>query len=732
MQDTVTDNLDQHKRSGKAPSVALTDLRYREISEEIRRQPAWRATADKCAAYYDGKQLTPEEAEELQNNGMSELIANMVKPAINALLGLEAKTRTDWRVAADQDEDTEVAEALTAKLMEAERETKADMAVSEAYRSQIIAGLGWVYVGRNADPFGYEYLCEDVPRNEIYYDWSARKLDLSDARYHVRERWYPTEQIVQFFPEQADLIAAAGTGWAPEWLDIARTSEPLLHAFNAEQGGNWFEAEWRNLENRLLKMREVWYRHYVRGLTVRLPNGRVTEFNTRNPLHAAGVAQGILQPRESVYSKLRVSLWVGPHKLMDEDYGFLALPYVPFWGYRDDDTRAPYGSVRDMLPMQDEINARRRKLLWLLSSKRVQVDNDALDMNFNDFEDLAREAARPDALVVLNANRRNANALQIGTDLNLSTQQYNVMMESQQAIQQVAGIYNSMMGRDDKSMSGTAIASLVEQGTTTQGEINDNYRFSRTLVGQRLLELLVQDMSGNEVEVIAGEEGKRKIILLNKPVVDTVTGIQYKDNDVSKALVKVALNDVPSTPAYRSQTMTMLAEVIKGLPPQVQAPLVPYFLEATEHPKRKEMADTVRKVLGLDNGEQDPKVAELEAAMQQMQMAMQQGVEQYEGQIAELQQKLEMASVKLASKDGELEIKSGELQIKAQEEQRQAEAAQVANAERMANIERVKAETLRTRADTTRILSGDTGAAPGGNTASPRIPTPRVGGDAGL
>ena len=704
MQEPISDNLTEHKRTGKAPAVELTDLRYRQIVEDVRRQPAWRATSDKCAAYYDGRQLTTEEAEQLQQNGLSELIANMVKPAVNALLGMEAKTRTDWRVVADRDEDAEVSEAMSAKLTEAERETRADVACSDAFKSQVVTGIGWVYVGRNSDPFGYEYLVEDVHRQEMHWDWSAKRADLSDARYVVREKWYPAEQLTQFFPERAELLAACGTGWAPEWLDIAKNSEQLLFAFNAETSGDWFEEEWRNVDLRLLKMREVWYRHYVRGITVRLPDGRTVEFDKRNPLHVAGLAQGVLSPREAVYSKLRVSLWVGPHKLLDEDYGSLALPYVPFWGYRDDLTRAPYGVVRDMIPMQDEINARRRKLLWLLSSKRVVVDNDALDLAFNDFEDLAREAARPDALVVLNSNRRNGNALTVGSDLNLSTQQYQVMMESQQAIQNVAGIYNSMMGRTDGAKSGTAINALVDQGTTTQGEINDNYRFSRTLVGQRLLELIVQDMTGKEVEVVAGEENRRKVIILNRPVVDSVTGIEYRENDVQKALVKVALADVPSTPAYRAQTLSMLSEIIKGLPPQLQAPLMPYFLEATEHPKRREMADIVRKVLGI-NDEDDPAAQAAQQQIAEMQAAMQQGVQQYEQQIAQMQQQLQQLQLERSNREGELALKQQELAIKAQgnpmdDQKTQAEIQRI-----QAEIQRIHAETLRTRADTARTLN---------------------------
>lgn len=687
MQD-VTDNLAQHESTGEAPSVELTPLQYRKIAEDIRRQPSFRQDAMKAYAYYHGKQLTPEEAADLEAKGMGELIANMVKPSVNVVLGTEVKTRTDWRVQADRDEDQDMAEALSMKLKEAERETRADAACSSAYADQIIAGWGCVFVGRNMDPFGYPLVADHIPRNEVYWDWQASKHDGRDMRYFVREKWYPIELLEKFFPQEAMVIRASAAGWTAEWMDLARNSVQLMHAFDAEQRtGDWIDAEWRNTESGMALVREVWYRHFVRGLVVTLPDLRVVEFDRKNPVHVAGLANGMLRPRPAVYSKLRVSLWVGPHKIADADANTRDLPYKMFWGYREDDTKAPYGIVRDMIPMQDEINARRRKLLWLLSAKRILADSDALDKDYNDFGDLVREAARPDMVAILDPNRRNANAITIENDLNLSTQQYQVMKESQEMIQQVAGIFNAMMGRADGVKANSALQTLVDQGTTGQADLSDNYRDGRTLVGQGLLDLILQDMDGVEVQLVVGEEGRRKTVTLNRPMIDELTGLPYRENDTSKFRAKVALADVPSTPAYRTQAMVMIAEVIKGLPPQLQAPLVPYFLESTDLPKRKEMADVVRKMLGLgdDGGAPDPEKQQLMATIEQLQMAIQQGVEEYEGQIKELTTKLADLGLRLQNKAAE---------------NARADALAVADiAKKDAETAKIEAETLSARAN---------------------------------
>jgi hypothetical protein len=329
-----------------------------------------------------------------------------------------------------------------------------------------------------------------------------------------------------------------------------------------------------------------------------------------------------------------------------------------------------------------EINSRRQKLQWLLASKRVMVESDALDMAYNDIGDIAENVSRADSVIVTRPGR--IGSVHVETDLALTAQQSKVMIDAENSMQRVAGIFNSMLGTTDGATSGRAISSLVDQGNTMQAEVNDNYRFARTQVGQLLLEMIAQDMAGEQTEITVEKSGIKRQIVLNKPAFDALTGVAYRENDVSKMLCKVSLGDIPSTPAYRSHIMTMIAEVIKGLPPQLQAPLVPYFLESTDLPQRREMADVVRKVLGMgdENQQPDPEKQQMQQAIAQMQQAMQEGA----AQVDELQKKLE-------SKEAEIAIKAQEVRIK-----EMAAAADVRKTG--AEIGKIEAETLKTRAET--------------------------------
>lgn len=686
----VTDDLANQEKNGVATKDAgsLPVSEFMKYVEETRAQPMFRASMDKAGDYYDGNQMTSEQLGQLDSMGFGSLMTNLIKPSVDTVLGLEAKNRTDFRCVSDDDQNQEVAEAMSAKLAEAERESRADRACSDAYASQVKAGLGWVHVGRNGDPFMYPYKAESVHRREMYWDWSARETDLGDARYVIRQKWYPVDQVTAALPKQAPLINASASGWAPDWMQRAREDAVLMNAFDQETRMSVSAWEWRNIDNRRVALQECWYATYTRGLVLKSPNGKTVEFNRQNPMHMKLVGAGIIKPEAAVYRKLRCSMWFGPHLLQDYDAGKNKLPYVPFWGFREDLTGVPYGLIRAMIPLQDEVNARRRKLMWLLSSKRVQMDSDALDARFNEFADVVAEVSRPDSMIITNPGRKNVEAVKIESDLALSHQQFEILQEAKEGIQAAAGIFNSIMGKTDGAKSGVAVNALVEQSSNTLGEINDNFKFSRQRVGELLVDLIREDISGVPVQVMTGaESSKRKMISLNQPKVDTFTGTQYFENDTDRANFKVALEDVPSTPAYRAQQMMTIGETLKAMPPELQAAMMPFYIEATDLPKRKEMAKMLRTALGQvdQNGEEiDPQVAQLKQQLQLVHQQSEDAMNNYEKAVQEAHQKLQQAQsenqmlkVQNANKSADYELKAQELHGK-QSEDKQAAARSAA------------------------------------------------------
>ena len=129
-------------------------------------------------------------------------------------------------------------------------------------------------------------------------------------------------------------------------------------------------------------------------------------------------------------------------------------------------------------------------------------------------------------------------------------------------------------------------------------------------------------------------------------------GIQILNNDVQRALIKVALEDVPSTPTYRAQQLLMLTEMTKAMPPQIQAFVVPFILESSEMPHRREIADQVRKALGIDTEGQDQTFTK-DQVQQIVQQEIEKFVQQSELGLKQKEVEIKAAGLSLAEKDSE-------------------------------------------------------------------------------
>lgn len=589
--------------TGKVQVTAdITVEAYDKICRDIRQQPKWRHDSDVDCDYYDGAQTSAEVIQRLKEAGIPPQDSNLIKPTINAVLGLEARSRTDYKVTSDDESQAEIAEGLSARIKEIETESRADRAMSDAYSSMMRAGVGWVEISREFDPLKYPYRVREVHRNDIHWDWTSREPDLSDARYLRRDKWVDRIQAAQMFPEHFDLMENSWSGWNN--VDVYDGSDTgMARAYEVEQVWGRNQDDYLNRNSGMVRLSELWYRHYEDGHVLVLPNGKAIEYREDNPYHYAAVAQGLVQAQKSLLSRMRVSIWLGPHKLVDvpSPLPHTDFPYVPFWCFRKDRSRAPYGLIRDMRGPQDQVIDLDILLYEVLNSVKVEVDNDALDLSQNTYHEVANNISSLRSMTVLNAQRRNTAGFKVTREHQLAAQVFQLMQERKRRIEEVGGIYRAMLGADTSASSGIAINSLVEQGSTVLAEPNDNFRYARRMVGQQLLAFIKQEMLIGETAVAVKQGARQKIIYFNRPVM-TNAGLLV-ENDIASAQVKVVLEDIPATPSFRAQQLQAFTQIVSAAPPQYQAVLYPAMLELSDVPNRHELADQLRKAGGVGDQE---------------------------------------------------------------------------------------------------------------------------------
>lgn len=685
-----------------AQKPATTARQLLDFLSQIDRQPTWRVGADIAADYYDGYQTLPEVKAKLEGRGQPDFVHNLIAPAVDSVCGLEAKMRTSVQVVADRDDDTKTAEALSQKLSQAWRMTRADRAVSDAYKAAFIAGLGWVEVSRSDDVMRYEYNVQYVHRNEIFYDWHSQNPDLSDARWLLRHRPLDVDQLLLNFPQHADIIKQLAGSWASAEFDIENVllqSPDFAGDIQLSQSAKAQLDKWLDRDGQKVRVYELYYRYYERRTMLKMQDGRVIEYDKKNPYQAALIVAGKAKVLpNSPIRKMRMSYFIGPFRVADMDsvHPHDHFPYIPFWGHREDRTRAPYGPVRRMIPAQDEINLRRRKLTALLNKLLVVKERDAVE-GMSDAQ-LVDELYRQDSVVNVNPNRQNTNGPGITVEYgnaSLSDQQFRVMSEAKTLIQDTGGVYSAFMGQDSNATSGIAINSLVEQGTVTLAEINDNMRFSKQQAGELLLAHIVQDIGKepHEVALYADDKSRKtEYIVLNKPQVEDGRVIQI-DNAVQLARLRVIVADSATAPGYRQQMATGMMNMVSGLPPKFQEALIPMLIDMSDLPNRHEAIKAIKEAAGvIDPDELTP--------------------EQQQAQEAEKQEMAQLKALELKRMEAEVDklmreaqaLHSKNVLTEADAQKRAAEAREIE-----ARVKKIVAETVVIRQSLAQAIRSELG-----------------------
>jgi hypothetical protein len=384
-------------------------------------------------------------------------------------------------------------------------------------------------------------------------------------------------------------------------------STTLAQAWEDERGSSIEEQEWRDSEHGRVCLFEVWYRRWEQVTVLVTPDGRVVEYDKKNQMHNEVLAAGIIKPRKVIIARMYVSFWMGPHKLHDgkTPYPHSDFPYAPFWGHKEDRTGVPFGRVRGMVYLQDNVNSAISKIRWGLSAIRTERTKGAVAYSDEVFR---QQIARPDADIILNAEHmaQPGAVFKVFRDFQLNEQQYKMLGDSRAGIERASGISPSFQGQKGSATSGVQESAQIEQATQSLASLMDNFKFGRTKVGELLLSLIIEDLIGKEetVTIRGNAVVPDRTVVLNQPSIDESTGVNYLTNDVQRTRLKVAMQDVPSTPSFRTQQLAAMSEAFKSMPQEYQIVALPHLLALMDVPNKEDIIKAIQEAKQQSTPEQ--------------------------------------------------------------------------------------------------------------------------------
>ena len=166
-----------------------------------------------------------------------------------------------------------------------------------------------------------------------------------------------------------------------------------------------------------------------------------------------------------------------------------------------------------------------------------------------------RTIGRPDADIVLNAAhmQQNGARFKVERDFQATAQQLEQLENARRAIERVNPAAAGAFGRRGTATSGVQEQTQVEQANQSLAYMIGNFKTSRTMVGELLMSMIVQDLGQDEQTIIIEGDAitADRAVTINKPEEDPVTGIPYLSNDLQRTRLLVGLEDVPSSSTFR-------------------------------------------------------------------------------------------------------------------------------------------------------------------------------------
>jgi len=586
------------------------------IDRETWLQAKTRARKALDADYFDDQQymgLTEDEVLEMEERGQTFLQFNEIKPAVLWITGSEKRTRFDWRIAPRSEDDVEPAVRKTKLVKYISDINNVAWKRSRAFDSMVKVGEGWTEISYRPDPYSGEFRITftDVHWREIIRDSTDRSSDLSGSRYLIRSRIIDQEEAVAWFPGKADLIKAETQ--ERDDLELELQNEAYITAGVLNGGGGSLSANRMTYGNgrMAIRMWEVWYKKTTRTKIMRGEGALSgTVFDLNNPRHAQAVQMGLVDVVDTVRSQMYCAVLTRNHLLHNDvsPYSHNRFPYVPRIAFINDRDGSTYGVIQPMRDPQDDLNKRRNKALFLLSTRRVVMDDDAVE----DQKTLEEEMARPDSII----RKKRGSSLEILENVQLSQAHVEFGFQDSAYIRQVSGVTGENLGMPTNATSGVAIQARSEQGTIITTNLFDSNALSFQLEGELILSLIEQYMTEPMQFRISGERGRPDFVAVNDGTPDADITRSKSDFIVDRQDYRATIR------ASLSEQMFAAAGQIAQHTgnPMLGISMIEMGIELTDLPNKDELLAQMRRITGSpDPAEPDDQRKQREEAQQAQQ-----------------------------------------------------------------------------------------------------------------
>jgi hypothetical protein len=482
-----------------------------------------REASEKDRDYYDGYQWTAEEKAILGKRKQPVLTINRIRRKIDAMIGIEQRGRVDPRAWPRNPQDEAAADVATKALVFVEEKERIDVKRSRAFENLLVEGYGGVEVIAEERGGQMEVCVKQLRWEELFFDPHSREKDFSDAAYLGVQKWMTLEAATEYAMQ---FVADTDPADVMEMLDVSGGASETGETYD-DRPLREGQMAWHDRRQKRVRVAQMYYRQ---GGAWRL---------------AVFSGKAVLHDEFSPYY---------------DETGKPCCPIILMSAYVDRENRR-YGLVRDLIPLQDEVNKRRSKLLHALNHRQTMGYKGAVDVAA-----MKRQLAMPDGHVEINpiAAEDGVRPFEMIPLTDQIAGQFSLLTEAKAEIDML-GPNASLLGQLEGNQSGRAIMAQQQAGLAELAPIYDSLRDWTERVYRAVWMRIRQFWTAPRWIRVTDDNEAPRFMGLNQVAMGPM-GPQMV-NAVAEIDVDIQIDQAPEYASLRSEQFQKLAELAQaGLP----------------------------------------------------------------------------------------------------------------------------------------------------------------------
>lgn len=556
---------DQSTRGDDDDVVARVKKARRDAETHLSK---WREEAKEAFGFVAGDQWTEDEKAAFMETMRQPVVFNRIAPMVDAVSGTEINNRQQVAYIPRQVGASGVNELLTGAADYIRDNCDAEDEESDAFLDAIICGVGCTETRLDyEDSEEGDVKIDRVDPLTMAWDPSARKRNLSDAAWVLRESWMDPAEIKARWPDSADEIAYASDEWALNDEGDEPHDASMAWLYRKNQSG------YDSKTGQLRVLHHQWIERETYWRVLDPASGQIIEFPEERFARVRKLIKDGLMPHVQAVKRTRkvwmqafvcgsILLETGPAPIRN------ACSFKFITAKRDRNKGLWYGIVRAMTDPQRWANKFFSQILRILDANAkggLMVEEDAVS-NWRAFEEGWSQA---DSITKVRPGALSSGKVAPRPPSPFPAEMNHLLTFSIASLHDVSGINLEMLGMADRDQPGVLEAQRKQAALGVLAGLFDGLRRYRKEQGRLLAQFIREYLSDGRLVRIQRGNGLEEFV----PLVRDQTTFEYD----------VVVDESPTSQNTKERTFAILTQMMPMLM-KAQVPMPPDLLDYSPLP----------------------------------------------------------------------------------------------------------------------------------------------------